>query len=147
MTFNKTQSSADMRLNKAQYLAKRQFQECMAVPKNSFISLTLWFQKEWSFLSWCDCEKIHIQYSKIPGTMEFWNFVLKIMYLDKAWVGKIPYSLKLAKPRQIQGIPGFLNVWILGFKNEKMLPKVRKNFTIMLQGFSLFYLSKNCPLW
>ena len=32
--------------------------------------------------------------------------------------------LKLAKASQIQGIPGFLDVWILGLRNPEMLPKV-----------------------
>ena len=79
---------------------------------------------------------------KIPGKEEFFNFVMKIKFLDKIWVGKTPYMLKSAKPHQIQGIPGFLDVWIPGFKNQKMLPKVRNNITIMLQGHFFLILSK-----
>ena len=69
---------------------------------------------------------------KIPGMMKFWNSGLLIMFLDKNWVGRTPYSLKLTKTSQIQGIPGFLAAWIPGFKNPKMLPKVLKIVIIML---------------
>ena len=58
---------------------------------------------------------------KIPGIMEFWNSRLKIKFLDKNWVGKTPYTLKLANTSQIQGIPGFLDVWIPGLKDLEML--------------------------
>jgi len=53
-------------------------------------------------------------------------------------VGKIPYTLKLAKTRQIQGIPGFLEFWIPGSRAKKMLPNVWKNNTIMIWGLFLF---------
>ena len=75
---------------------------------------------------------------KIPGMMDFINSALKIKFFDKNWVGKIPYTLKLAKTRQIQGIPGFLEFWIPGSRTQKMLPNVRKNNTIMLWGLFLF---------
>ena len=75
---------------------------------------------------------------KIPGMMDFINSALKIKFFDKNWVGKIPYTLKLAKTRQIQGIPGFLEFWIPGSRTPKMLPNVRKNNTIMLWGLFLF---------
>ena len=58
-------------------------------------------------------------------------------------MGKTPYTLKLAKTSQIQGIPGFLDAWIPGFKNPKMLPKALKIIMIMLQGsFSLKFYQK-----
>ena len=34
---------------------------------------------------------------KIPGMMDFINSTLKIKFFDKNWVGKIPYTLKLAR--------------------------------------------------
>ena len=58
---------------------------------------------------------------KIPEMMEFWNSGLKIKFLDNNWVGKTPYTLKLANTSQIQGIPGFLDVWIPGLKDLEML--------------------------
>ena len=58
-------------------------------------------------------------------------------------MGKTPYTLKLAKTSQIQGILGFLDAWIPGFKNSKMFPKALKIIMIMLQGlFSLKFYQK-----
>ena len=65
------------------------------------------------------------EFQIIPGRFkESWNETLKILFKDKYWVGKLIYILKLAKTNQIQGIPGFLDVWIPGLKNQEMLPKV-----------------------
>ena len=35
----------------------------------------------------------------------------------------MPYMLNFAKTRQIQGIPGFLESWIPGSKNQKVASK------------------------
>ena len=109
-------------------------------------------------LNWCPTSQIwqkngHFQGNsrvpvnsrKIPGVMEFWNFASKIKFLDKNWVGKTPYMLNLAKTWQIQGVPGFLEFWIPGSKNQKLLPKVRKNNTNMLPGLFLFLFNHKAP--
>ena len=53
--------------------------------------------------------------------------------------------LNLAKTWQIQGVPGFLEFWIPGSKNQKLLPKVRKNNTNMLQDLFLFLFNHKAP--
>ena len=84
--------------------------------------------------------RVLVNSGKIPEMMEFRNSALKIKFLHKKWVGKRPHMLNLVKTRQIQGIPGFLEFWIPGSKNQKLLPKVRKNNTNMLQGLFLFFI-------
>ena len=102
---------------------------------------------QWQKLSWIDTQYVKFgkktcQFQgesrvpgssrKITGIMEFLNFSSKIKFLDKIWVGKIPYILNFVKPSQIQGIPGFLDAWVPGFKNPEMLPKALKIIMIML---------------
>ena len=48
---------------------------------------------------------------KFPGLMEYLNLALKIKFLDKSWVGKIPHTLKLVQISQFQGPSGFLDAW------------------------------------
>ena len=48
--------------------------------------------------------------------MELWDSALKIIFLDTDCLGKIETS-------QIQGIPGFLDVHIPGFKDQEILRK------------------------
>ena len=87
---------------------------------------------------------------KFPGMMEFLNSMLKIKFLDKRWVGKIPHMLKAAKTSQFQGYSRILESWIPGTRNHNIFSKVRKNNTNMLgKLFFLFYQKppKNAFFW
>ena len=54
--------------------------------------------------------------------------ILEFHNENRVWGQKLsekkPLMLKLAKTSQIRGIPGFLDVWILGLRNPEMIPKV-----------------------
>ena len=108
------------------------------MPKNWIFSILGWNSSSVTKikLNWCPISQIwpkngHFQGNsrvpvnsrKIPGMMEFWNSALKFKFLYKNWVGKMPYMLNFAKTRQIQGIPGFLESWIPGSKNQKVASK------------------------
>ena len=53
-------------------------------------------------------------------------------------MGKIPYTLKLAKPFKIQGIPGFLDFSVQKSKNAPKGTQKNYNYTTGVISF-LFY--------
>ena len=58
---------------------------------------------------------------KFPGLMEFWNSALNIKFLDKKWVEKIPYILKLGKSSQFQGDIQSSRKYLEVSRNDKIL--------------------------
>ena len=65
-------------------------------------------------------EWILIQELPFKRKAVLWNYALKIKFLDKYGVGRVPNSLKRAKARQIQGNEGFNEILIPWSKNQMM---------------------------
>ena len=82
---------------------------------------------------------------KFPGLMKYWNFALKMKFLDKNWVGKISHILKMVQICQFQGSSGFLEAWNPGLKTSRWSQKCPKMMKICYTNFFCSYILKNYP--
>ena len=77
--------------------------------------------------------------------MKYWNFALKMKFLDKNWVGKISHILKMVQICQFQGSSGFLEAWNPGLKTSRWSQKCPKMMKICYTNFFCSYILKNHP--